>query len=107
VQVFHSPQKSERPPFWNGCSCSIKNGGVDVTFKGTSFLLNFIKIYELVQKFMGERHTDRQTHRQDGDLISLRFSFSKESRVKRDYVIFLPNPSYSRSDSDIKIAYSR
>jgi hypothetical protein len=39
-------------------------------------LLNFIKIYQLVQKLMGDRHT-----RQDGDLISLHFSFKKESRL--------------------------
>jgi hypothetical protein len=25
VQVLHSPQKLECPPFWNGCSYGIKN----------------------------------------------------------------------------------
>jgi hypothetical protein len=42
-------------------------------------LLNFIKIYHLVEKLIGG---DRQAHRQDGDLISLHFSFKKESRLK-------------------------
>jgi hypothetical protein len=41
-------------------------------------LLNFIKIYQLVQKLLGG---DTQTDRQDGDLISLTFLF-KESRLK-------------------------
>jgi hypothetical protein len=41
-------------------------------------LLNFIKIYQLVQKLL--RGTHRQTDRQDGDLISLTFVF-KESRL--------------------------
>jgi hypothetical protein len=77
VQVLHPPQKFERPPFWNGCSYGIKNYGVEVTFNGMTSLLNFIKIYQLVQKFMGSRHT-----RQDGDLISLHVSFRKESRLK-------------------------
>jgi hypothetical protein len=51
-------------------------------------LLNFIKIYQLVQKVLGGKHrqtdngqTDGQTDRQDGDLISLTFLF-KDSRLK-------------------------
>jgi hypothetical protein len=44
VQVLHPPQKSERPPFWNGYSYGIKNYGVEVT-NGMTSLLNFIKIY--------------------------------------------------------------
>jgi len=44
-----------------------------------TFLLNFIKIYQLVPKLMGR---GRQAHRQDGDLISLHFSFGKESWLK-------------------------
>jgi hypothetical protein len=41
-------------------------------------LLNFIKIYQLVQKLLeGDRQTDRQT----GDLISLTFLF-EENRLK-------------------------
>jgi hypothetical protein len=39
-------------------------------------LLNFIKMYQLVHKFIG-----RQTRRQD-DLISLQFSFRKEKKAK-------------------------
>jgi hypothetical protein len=47
-------------------------------------LLNFIKIYQLVQKLLvGDTQTDRETDRQDGDLISLTFLF-KESRLKRN-----------------------
>jgi hypothetical protein len=42
-------------------------------------LLNFIKIYQLVQKLLGGKH--RQTDRQTGDLISLTLLF-KESRLK-------------------------
>jgi hypothetical protein len=42
-------------------------------------LLNFIKIYQLVQKLLGGTH--RQTARQTGDLTSLTFLF-KESRLK-------------------------
>jgi hypothetical protein len=55
--------------------CGIKNYGVEVTFNGMTSLLNFIKIYHLVQKLLGG--TDRQT----GDHISLTFLF-KESRLK-------------------------
>jgi hypothetical protein len=39
VQVLHSPQKFERPPFWNGCSYGIKNYGVEVAFNGMTSLL--------------------------------------------------------------------
>jgi hypothetical protein len=41
--------------------------------------LNFIKIYQFVQKLLGGTH--RQADRQDGYLISLTFLF-KESRLK-------------------------
>jgi hypothetical protein len=54
----------------------IKKYGIKVTFNGMTSSLNFIKIYQLVQKLLGG-HTDRQT----GDLISLTFRF-KESRLK-------------------------
>jgi hypothetical protein len=47
---------------------------IEVTFNGTTSLLNFIKIYQLVQKVLGR---DRQT----GDLTSLTFLF-KKSRLK-------------------------
>jgi hypothetical protein len=53
-------------------------------------LLNFIEIYQLVQKLLGgghanrqtDRQIDRQTGRQIGDLISLTFLL-KESRLKK------------------------
>jgi hypothetical protein len=80
VQVLHPPQKFERPPFLNGWSYGIRKYGVEVTFNSMTSLLNFIKIYQLVQKLLGE-HIDRQTDGQTGDLISLTFLF-KESRLK-------------------------
>jgi hypothetical protein len=49
-----------------------------------TFLLNFIKIYQLVQKLLGgggEAHIDRQT----GDLISLIFLFKESRLIIRDY----------------------
>jgi hypothetical protein len=59
VQVLHPSQKFKRPPFLNGCSYSIEHYGVEVvTFNGMTSLLNFIKIYQLVQKLMGGRQTD-------------------------------------------------
>jgi hypothetical protein len=81
VQVLHPPQKFERPPFWDGLRYGIKKYGVDVTFNGMTSLLNFIKIYQLVQKLLGATH--RQTDRQTGDLISLTF-LSKESKAKNN-----------------------
>jgi hypothetical protein len=68
MQVLLPPEKFEHPPFWNGCSYGIKNYGIKVTFNGMTSLLNFIKIYQLVQKLMGG-----QTRSKDGDLISLHF----------------------------------
>jgi hypothetical protein len=61
----------------------IKMYGIEVTFNGMTPLLNFIKIYQLVQKLLGgDTQTDRRTDRQTGDLISLTFLF-EESRLKR------------------------
>jgi hypothetical protein len=48
-----------------------------MAFNDITSLLNSIKTYQLAQKLMGggaDRH--------DGDLISLHFSFRKESRLK-------------------------
>jgi hypothetical protein len=77
VQVLHLPQKSERSPFWNGCSYGIENDGIKVSFNGMTSLLNFIKSTNWFKSLWG-----RQTHRQEDDLISLHFSFRKESRLK-------------------------
>jgi hypothetical protein len=44
-------------------------------------LLNFITIYLLVPNLMGQ---GEEAHREDGDLISLHFSFRKESRLKNE-----------------------
>jgi hypothetical protein len=82
VQVLHPPQKFECPPFWNGSKYGIKKYGVEVIFNGMTSLLNFMKIYQLVQMLLGG-YTDRRTDRQTGDLISLTFLF-KESRLKSD-----------------------
>jgi hypothetical protein len=64
-----------------GWRYGIKKYGVEVTFNGMTSLLNFIQIYQLVQKLLaGDTQTDRQT----GALISLTFLF-KESRLKKDF----------------------
>jgi hypothetical protein len=65
VQVLHPPQKFERPSFWNGWRYGIKKYGFEVTFNGMTSLLNFIKIYQLVQKLFGGTHrqTDRWFHK--------------------------------------------
>jgi hypothetical protein len=65
VQVLHLPQKFERPSFWNGWRYGIKKYGVEVTFNGMTSLLNFIKIYGLVQKLLGGTHrqTDWWSHK--------------------------------------------
>jgi hypothetical protein len=81
VQVFHPPHKFERPPFLNAWRYGIRKYGVEVTFNGMTSLLNFIKIYRLVQTLLGGGDTDRQT----GDLISLTFLF-KESRLIRTQI---------------------
>jgi hypothetical protein len=80
VQVLHPPQKFERPPFWNGWRYGIMKYGIEVTLNCMTSLLNFIKIYQLVQKLLGGTH--RQTDGQTGDLISLTFLF-KGSRLKK------------------------
>jgi hypothetical protein len=56
----------------------IKKYGVEVTFNGMTYQMNFIKIYQLVQKLFGG---DTQTDIQTGDLMSLTFLF-KNSRLK-------------------------
>jgi hypothetical protein len=42
VTVLHPSQRFERPPFWNGWSYEVKNYGAEVTFSGTTSLLNII-----------------------------------------------------------------
>jgi hypothetical protein len=51
VQVLRPPQKFERPPFWNW-GYWIKKYGEEITFSGTIFLLNFMKINRLVIKVL-------------------------------------------------------
>jgi hypothetical protein len=84
VQVLHPPQKFERPPFCNGWSYGIKKYDVEVIFNGMTSLLNFIKIYQLVQKLLGG---DTQTDRQDGDLISLTSFLRKVAKRKKTRTI--------------------
>jgi hypothetical protein len=93
MQVLKSPQKCERPPFWNGFSYSIKNYSTEVIFNGMTSLLNFIKIYQLVQKLIG------QTHRQEGDLISLQFSFRNESKLKNLYIFTECTPQQTHENA--------
>jgi hypothetical protein len=97
VQVLHPSQTFERPPFWNGWSYGIKKYSDKVTFNGMTSLLNFIKIYQLIQKLLGG-HTDGQTDRQTDYLISFTFLF-KESRLKNvkayTYVAHLILPTAS------------
>jgi hypothetical protein len=59
VQVLLPSQKFVRPPFWNGWRYRIMKYGVEVTFNGMTSLLNSIKIYQLVQKLLGDTQTDR------------------------------------------------
>jgi hypothetical protein len=70
--VLHSPQKFERPQFWNG----VKNYGVEIIFTGLTSLLNFIKIYQMVQKLIGDIHTDMM------DILLASVSFRKKRRQK-------------------------
>jgi hypothetical protein len=51
--VLYSSQKFECPPYWNGCNYGIKNDGIEVTANGMTLLLNFVKIYQLVQTCLG------------------------------------------------------
>jgi hypothetical protein len=71
VQVLHPPQKFERPPFCNGCSCGIKNYCVGVTFNCMTFLLTFIKSSNWFRSWWGGGGTN--THNT---------SFMKENGIK-------------------------
>jgi hypothetical protein len=52
LQVLRKPQKFERQSFSNGCTYSITNYEVKVTFNGMTLLLNFIKIYQFIPKLL-------------------------------------------------------
>jgi hypothetical protein len=100
VQVLHPPQKFERPPFWNGWRYEIKKYGVKVTFNGVTSLLNFIKVYQLVEKLLG---VDTQTDRQSGYLISLTFPF-EESTLKNEIDEFtVRNPQHMKIKKNCNI----
>jgi hypothetical protein len=73
VQVFHPPQKFERPQYSNLLTHGFKNYDVEVTFNGMNSLMNYIKIH-LVQKLLGG------THSQDGDVISLHSPLGKQAK---------------------------
>jgi hypothetical protein len=51
----------------------IKKYGIEVIFNGMTSLLNFIKIYQLVQKLLGGTQTGRQTDRLVISFASLSF----------------------------------
>jgi hypothetical protein len=54
-------------PFWNDWSYGIRNYGVEVAFGDITCLLNFIKIYQSVQKLGGggaHTRTDRLVNSQ-------------------------------------------
>jgi hypothetical protein len=74
VQVLHPPQKFERPPFWNAWWYRIRKCVFEVAFNGMTSLLNFVRIYRLLQILLcGD--TDRQ--------ISLdTLSFFMDNRIK-------------------------
>jgi len=82
VQVLYTPQKSESPPFWNGWSCEIKDDGVKATFNGMASLLNFVKMYQLVENILV---WDKQMNEQAGRLVieQASLSFLKESLLKQ------------------------
>jgi hypothetical protein len=63
--------------YWNRRSYGIKNYGVEVIFSGMNSVLNLVKVYRLVQTLLGG-----ETNRQEGDLVSLEFSFRKGSGLK-------------------------
>jgi hypothetical protein len=66
-------------------------------------LLNFIKIYQLVQKLL--RETDRHTNRQTSDLISLTFLF-KESRLIKTMNLITAGMQYEKTCQNNKVSYS-
>jgi hypothetical protein len=55
----------------------IKNYCIEVPLNGITSLPNLMKIFQAVQKLVG----DRQTHREDGDLTSL-FPFVESRLIK-------------------------
>jgi hypothetical protein len=63
------------------------NYSVDIGL-GAQCIPSSIKIGSSIQKVMGKgTHTDMQTYRQEGDLISLLLFFqNKESRLKVCYI---------------------
>jgi hypothetical protein len=64
----------------------LKKYGFEVTFNGMTSLLNFIKIYLLVQKLLREGGTE--TDGQTGYLVSFTFLF-KESKLIREITFSL------------------
>jgi hypothetical protein len=62
--------------------------------------LNFIKIYQLVQKLLGG-HTDRRTGRHIGDLISLTFLFEESRLIIKFFWISAPKSRITLSSSSL------
>jgi len=55
--------------------------GIEVKFNEMRSILNFISMYQLIQKLIGGERQKTQ-HRQDGDIIIVLCSFRNESRLK-------------------------
>jgi hypothetical protein len=81
VQVLHPPQKYERSLFWNGCSKGVRNYGVEFIFNGITCLLNFIKVYQLVQTLIGRTDTEIQTDRM---VTPVAYSFPEGIKVSQN-----------------------
>jgi hypothetical protein len=54
------------------------NQAVEVASGGRVYITSYIKIGSSVQKLLREIHIQTDTHRQEGDNISLLFFFSKQ-----------------------------
>jgi hypothetical protein len=86
---FASTSEVRTSDAWHGWISKNRRYDVDVAFKGKTLLLNFIQIYEFVQKLLGKlsdagkTHTAWQTVRQTKYLSHMpNFTF-KESTLKR------------------------
>jgi hypothetical protein len=68
VKVLHPHQKFQQL-FWSSYCYGIEKYDAKVNFNDMTYLLNFMKIYQLIKTLLGDVQTDRQ----HGDLTSLTF----------------------------------